>query len=127
MTNSDDPHDGVKSCPFLLLVREPDFPILLSLIVEIKDKQLKSNEDFVWQIEVPLTGKFIIDVEFLDLKTASPNVRLKIIIGVGVNNIIPRLISLVLIHRVGNLAPFGLKDSHKSNQMPQLLHALVAC
>ncbi|MBA0849675.1 hypothetical protein Goshw_019089 [Gossypium schwendimanii] len=40
---------------------------------EIKDKQLKSNEDFVWPIEVPLTGKFIIDVEFLDLKTASPN------------------------------------------------------
>ncbi|MBA0705722.1 hypothetical protein Golax_017896 [Gossypium laxum] len=40
---------------------------------EIKDKQLKSNDDFVWPIEVPLTGKFIIDVEFLDLKTASPN------------------------------------------------------
>ncbi|XP_027933026.1 BTB/POZ domain-containing protein At1g55760 [Vigna unguiculata] len=40
---------------------------------EIKDKVLKNNEDFVWAIEVPLTGKFIIDVEFLDLKTASPN------------------------------------------------------
>ncbi|OMP06960.1 BTB/POZ-like protein [Corchorus olitorius] len=40
---------------------------------EIRDKQLKNNEDFVWPIEVPLTGKFIIDVEFLDLKTASPN------------------------------------------------------
>nr|AGG38123.1 BTB/POZ domain-containing protein [Dimocarpus longan] len=40
---------------------------------EITDKQLKSNDDFVWQIEVPLTGKFIIDVEFLDLKTASPD------------------------------------------------------
>ncbi|KAJ7963502.1 BTB/POZ domain-containing protein [Quillaja saponaria] len=40
---------------------------------EIKDKQLKNNDDFVWAIEVPLTGKFIIDVEFLDLKTASPN------------------------------------------------------
>ncbi|KAL5577742.1 hypothetical protein UlMin_019441 [Ulmus minor] len=38
---------------------------------EITDKQLKSNDDFVWAIEVPLTGKFIIDVEFLDLKTAS--------------------------------------------------------
>lgn len=36
---------------------------------EITDKQLKTNEDFVWGIEVPLTGKFIIDVEFLDLKT----------------------------------------------------------
>uniref|UniRef100_A0A5B6ZGK7 BTB domain-containing protein n=1 Tax=Davidia involucrata TaxID=16924 RepID=A0A5B6ZGK7_DAVIN len=40
---------------------------------EIKDKQLKNSDDFVWAIEVPLTGKFIIDVEFLDLKTASPD------------------------------------------------------
>ncbi|KAK6154503.1 hypothetical protein DH2020_008751 [Rehmannia glutinosa] len=40
---------------------------------EVTDKQLKSNEDFVWAIEVPLTGKFIIDVEFLDLKIASPD------------------------------------------------------
>ena len=43
---------------------------------EIRDKLIKSNEDFVWAIEVPLTGKFIIDVEFLDLKTACPNVRI---------------------------------------------------
>ncbi|KAE9591163.1 hypothetical protein Lal_00039835 [Lupinus albus] len=40
---------------------------------EIKDKLLKNNEDFVWAVEVPLTGKFIIEVEFLDLKTTSPN------------------------------------------------------
>ncbi|KAI8012063.1 BTB/POZ domain-containing protein [Camellia lanceoleosa] len=40
---------------------------------EITDKQLKNNDDFVWAIEVPLTGKFIIDVEFLDLKIARPN------------------------------------------------------
>lgn len=40
---------------------------------EITDKQIKNNDDFVWALEVPLTGKFIIDVEFLDLKTASPN------------------------------------------------------
>ncbi|RVX14714.1 BTB/POZ domain-containing protein [Vitis vinifera] len=40
---------------------------------EITDKQLKNNDDFVWAIEVPLTGKFIVDVEFLDLKTSSPN------------------------------------------------------
>ncbi|XP_022877708.1 BTB/POZ domain-containing protein At1g55760-like isoform X1 [Olea europaea var. sylvestris] len=40
---------------------------------EVTDKQLKNNDDFVWAIEVPLTGKFIIDVEFLDLKTSSPN------------------------------------------------------
>ncbi|XP_043688358.1 BTB/POZ domain-containing protein At1g55760-like [Telopea speciosissima] len=37
----------------------------------ITDKPLK-NDDFVWTIETPLTGKFIIDVEFLDLKIASP-------------------------------------------------------
>ncbi|XP_043703017.1 BTB/POZ domain-containing protein At1g55760-like [Telopea speciosissima] len=40
---------------------------------EITDKQIKNNDDFVWTIETPLTGKFIIDVEFLDLKAASPN------------------------------------------------------
>ncbi|XP_071730289.1 BTB/POZ domain-containing protein At1g55760-like [Rutidosis leptorrhynchoides] len=40
---------------------------------EIRDKQLKGSDDFVWALEVPLTGRFIIDVEFLDLKTASPN------------------------------------------------------
>ncbi|GMN59912.1 hypothetical protein TIFTF001_029007 [Ficus carica] len=39
---------------------------------EVTDKQLKNNDDFVWPIDVPLTGKFIIDVEFLDLKIASP-------------------------------------------------------
>ncbi|XP_059662339.1 BTB/POZ domain-containing protein At1g55760 [Cornus florida] len=39
---------------------------------EIADKQLKSNEDFVWAVEVPVTGKFIIEVEFIDLKIASP-------------------------------------------------------
>ncbi|THG16965.1 hypothetical protein TEA_010499 [Camellia sinensis var. sinensis] len=35
---------------------------------EITDKKLKNNDDFVWAIEVPLMGKFIIDIEFLDLK-----------------------------------------------------------
>ncbi|KAJ0101655.1 hypothetical protein Patl1_03731 [Pistacia atlantica] len=39
---------------------------------EITDRKLKSNDDFVWAIEVPLTGKFIIDVEFLDLKIVPP-------------------------------------------------------
>ncbi|KAM7250397.1 hypothetical protein ACFE04_022280 [Oxalis oulophora] len=40
---------------------------------EILDKKLKNSDDFVWAVEVPLTGKFIIDVEFLDLKTAAPD------------------------------------------------------
>lgn len=39
---------------------------------EIKDRQLKNSEDFVWVFEAPTTGKLIIDVEFLDLKTKSP-------------------------------------------------------
>ncbi|KAK9152336.1 hypothetical protein Syun_010645 [Stephania yunnanensis] len=39
----------------------------------VTDKQLKNIDDFVWSIETPLSGKFIIDVEFLDLKTTSPN------------------------------------------------------
>ncbi|PKU63988.1 BTB/POZ domain-containing protein At1g55760-like [Dendrobium catenatum] len=33
------------------------------------DKQLKNSDDFVWAIDIFFTGKFIIDVEFLDLKT----------------------------------------------------------
>lgn len=38
---------------------------------DVSDKLVKSNEDFVWTIEYSLTGKLIIDVEFLDLKIAS--------------------------------------------------------
>ncbi|KAK4750584.1 hypothetical protein SAY87_004066 [Trapa incisa] len=37
----------------------------------ITDKLLKNREDFVWAIDIPLNGKFIIDVEFLDLKASS--------------------------------------------------------
>lgn len=40
----------------------------------ITDRKLKSNDDFVWAVEVPLTGKVIIDVEFLDLKIVPPEV-----------------------------------------------------
>jgi speckle-type POZ protein len=43
---------------------------------EITDRRLKNNEDFVWAIEVPLTGKFTIDVEFIDLKITSPDVSI---------------------------------------------------
>lgn len=41
---------------------------------------IKTNEDFVWAVEVPLTGKFIIEIEFLDLKTASPDVCIYLIL-----------------------------------------------
>ncbi|KAL1556121.1 BTB/POZ domain-containing protein-like protein [Salvia divinorum] len=40
---------------------------------DVIDKQLKSSEDFVWTVEVPLSGKFIIDIEFLDIKTIPPD------------------------------------------------------
>ncbi|PWA71215.1 SKP1/BTB/POZ domain-containing protein [Artemisia annua] len=33
----------------------------------------QEGQKFVWVLEVPLTRRFIIEVEFLDLKTASPN------------------------------------------------------
>ncbi|XP_010928036.1 BTB/POZ domain-containing protein At1g55760 [Elaeis guineensis] len=36
------------------------------------DKQLKNNDDFVWAIDTLFTGRFIIDVEFLDLKIIPP-------------------------------------------------------
>ncbi|OAY70549.1 BTB/POZ domain-containing protein [Ananas comosus] len=36
------------------------------------DKQLKNNDDFVWAVDTLLTGRFVIDVEFLDLKIAPP-------------------------------------------------------
>ncbi|GAA0140327.1 hypothetical protein LIER_42614 [Lithospermum erythrorhizon] len=40
---------------------------------EVTDKQLKSSDFFIWTLEVPLTGRFVIDIEFLDLKISSPN------------------------------------------------------
>lgn len=45
------------------------------LLAEVTDKVLTSSENFVWTIEAPLTGKFIIDIEFLDMKIAPPDVR----------------------------------------------------
>ncbi|XP_042407966.1 BTB/POZ domain-containing protein At1g55760-like isoform X1 [Zingiber officinale] len=39
----------------------------------ISDKQLKNNDDFVWVIDMLQTGRFIIDVEFLDLKIVAPS------------------------------------------------------
>lgn len=44
---------------------------------EVIDKRIKTNEDFLWTIEVPLTGKIIIDVEFLDLKVLSQDVSVR--------------------------------------------------
>ncbi|KAL1347530.1 hypothetical protein AAHE18_07G012400 [Arachis hypogaea] len=41
--------------------------------LEVRDKLLSSREEFVWGIEVLLPGRFIIHVEFFDLKTSSSN------------------------------------------------------
>ncbi|PWA52333.1 BTB/POZ domain-containing protein [Artemisia annua] len=43
------------------------------LYTEIRDKRLKKTEGVRCALTVPLTRRFIIDVEFLDLKTASLN------------------------------------------------------
>ncbi|KAL6651719.1 hypothetical protein ACP70R_010644 [Stipagrostis hirtigluma subsp. patula] len=39
----------------------------------VHEKLLRSSEDFVWQTDALFYGRFIIDVEFLDLKIASNN------------------------------------------------------
>lgn len=39
----------------------------------IFDKQLK-HEGFVWAIDSSVTGRFVIEIEFLDLKIADPSV-----------------------------------------------------
>jgi hypothetical protein len=39
----------------------------------IFDKQLK-YDGFVWTIDSTVTGKFVIEIEFLDLKVADPSV-----------------------------------------------------
>lgn len=42
---------------------------------EVIDKKFKYSETtFLWTIQAPISGKFIIDIEFLDLKIESPNV-----------------------------------------------------
>jgi hypothetical protein len=39
----------------------------------IFDKQLK-HDGFVWTINSTVTGRFVIEIEFLDLKVADPSV-----------------------------------------------------
>ncbi|XP_060198032.1 BTB/POZ domain-containing protein At1g21780 [Lycium barbarum] len=43
------------------------------LISPVYEKLLRTSDDFVWPIDSCLQGRFIIDVEFLDLKIYSPN------------------------------------------------------
>ncbi|KAF3447621.1 hypothetical protein FNV43_RR12808 [Rhamnella rubrinervis] len=42
-------------------------------ISPIHDRLLRTGEDFMWPVDTTFHGRFIIDVEFLDLKIYSPN------------------------------------------------------
>lgn len=42
--------------------------------IGISDKLLKNNDDFVWAIDILFSGRFIIDVEFLDIKIVPQSV-----------------------------------------------------
>lgn len=58
----------------MLTLREFFFFYAFFLFAAISDKQLRNNNDFVWAIDTLLTGRFIIDLEFLDLKILTPSV-----------------------------------------------------
>lgn len=51
------------------------------IYIGVCDKQLKSNEDFIWAIDRLIVGKFIIDVEFIDLKTFALSETVNLIIA----------------------------------------------
>jgi hypothetical protein len=40
----------------------------------VHERQLRTSEDFVWPVDSTFVGRFIIDVEFLDLKICPLNV-----------------------------------------------------
>ncbi|GJR28666.1 SKP1/BTB/POZ domain-containing protein [Tanacetum coccineum] len=42
--------------------------------IVVRDEELKWTEGFLWTANVQLTSRFIMEVEFFDLKTASPKV-----------------------------------------------------
>jgi hypothetical protein len=46
---------------------------VICIYAGIFDKQLK-HDGFVWAIDSTVTGRFVIEIEFLDLKIADPSV-----------------------------------------------------
>ncbi|TKY74251.1 BTB/POZ domain-containing protein [Spatholobus suberectus] len=42
-------------------------------ISPVQEKLLRTHDDFVWPVDTAFVGRFIIDVEFLDLKICPPN------------------------------------------------------
>ena len=50
------------------------FSNFLLLHAAVHERLLWSNDDFVWLVDSTFHGRFIIDVEFLNLKLCSLNV-----------------------------------------------------
>jgi len=48
---------------------------VICIYAGIFDKQLK-HDGFVWAIDSTVTGRFVIEIEFLDLKVADPSVSI---------------------------------------------------
>lgn len=42
----------------------------------VYERLLRTQDDFVWPVDTAFTGRFIIDVEFLDLKICHMSVSL---------------------------------------------------
>lgn len=51
-------------------------PLTLTVLLHtaVHERLLRTGEDFMWPVDVTFHGRFIIDVEFLDLKIYSLNV-----------------------------------------------------
>lgn len=45
------------------------------LFNSVHERLLRTSEDFVWPIDSTFHGRFVIDVEFIDLKISTLNVR----------------------------------------------------
>lgn len=56
----------IRSCKFLDVL----------LPVAVHERLLRTSEDFVWPVDSAFHGRFIIDVEFLDLKVCPTNVSI---------------------------------------------------
>lgn len=50
--------------------------VLAVLLIAVHERLLRTSDDFVWPIDSTFHGRFIIDVEFLDLKISPLNVRI---------------------------------------------------
>lgn len=44
--------------------------------IAVHERVLRTSDDFVWPVDTSFLGRFVIDVEFLDLKICALNVSL---------------------------------------------------